>query len=158
MKNFKEYLEQKSLCEMSKAFEYTQKKKTYSFWVENPTGYNNKYFKMWEGISYTKAKKIARISLIQPKYLKHNDDKEEWILNKNLRDELNNILETKANDKVTFWQLLILTYNNDNYSIPFYNYLSGNMTFDEYENIVMSKKGSLSLNTKIPNYKELPLD
>ena len=55
--------------EMSMAW-YSQTHKR-CCWVENPSGYCNKYFKYYNGAIYGKADKCARISLTEPKYESH---------------------------------------------------------------------------------------
>lgn len=159
MKTFKEFLNEnkESLYEMSLAF--TDSLNKLAIWVENPTGYNNQYFKLYNNDSYVKSTKVARISMLKPNYLVHkNDDgKENWILNNKEKRKLINLLHSKNEEYVTLsnWQVIIATYNRDNFHIPFINLITKNITFDDYNEKVKTIKGAISLDRPMPDYMKL---
>lgn len=158
MKTFKEFInEEQFLAEMSLVLDNI--KPNLAIWVENPTGYNNQYFKLYNSYSNVKADKVARISLLNAKYLNHRneDGKENWILNNKEKKELIKILkdESEYENNITNWELTILTYNRDNFHISMGKYVTNNMSKEEYENIVSKTKGALSLNLPMPDYMRL---
>lgn len=159
MKTFKEFLieNKESLYEMSLAF--TDSLNKLAIWIENPTGYNNQYFKLYNNDSYVKATKVARISMLKPNYLVHkNDDgKENWILNNKEKRKLINLLHSKNEEYVILsnWQVIIATYNRDNFHIPFVNLVMRNITFDDYNEKVKATKGAIPLDQPMPDYMKL---
>lgn len=159
MKTFKEFLNEtkESLYEMSLAF--TDSLNKLAIWVENLTGYNNQYFKLYNNDSYVKATKVARISMLKPNYLVHkNDDgKENWILNNKEKRKLINLLHSKNEEYVILsnWQVIIATYNRDNFHIPFINLVMRNITFDDYNEKIKTIKGAIPLNQPMPDYMKL---
>lgn len=159
MKTFKEFLNEtkESLYEMSLAF--TDSLNKLAIWVENLTGYNNQYFKLYNNDSYVKATKVARISMLKPNYLVHkNDDgKENWILNNKEKRKLINLLHSKNEEYVILsnWQVIIATYNRDNFHIPFVNLVMRNITFDDYNEKIKTIKGAIPLNQPMPDYMKL---
>lgn len=159
MKTFREFLTESKdsnvLFEMSKAFDIDSPKGT--IWVENPTGYNNKYFKIYNNPSISKATKVARISMLNPSYLKHSDNlgKNNWILSKNQIKNLVMKLDSNSGyDNITNWELLILIYNNDNYNISPISLQTGKITKDEYELLVKKHKNAMSIFSVRPKYEE----
>ena len=74
---------------------------------------NNEYFKILNHKEYSKASKIARIKFRQPKYvLRHNNDgKKNWILNKDEKQLLINLLNKKNIYKESYWETAIIRYN-----------------------------------------------
>lgn len=159
MKTFRDFLTENRdldmIFEMSKAFSMNNPKGT--IWVENPTGYNNKYFKLYNNSSISKATKVARISMLTPKYLEHSDGsgKKNWILTKNQIKNLVSVLDSESEyDGITNWELLILTYNNDNYDINPASLQIGKITKDEYELLVKKHKNAMSIFSDRPKYEE----
>lgn len=156
MKSFKEFLNENKepLYEMSKAFGLDKPRST--VWVENPNNWNNKYFKLYNNTSILKATKVARISMLNPIYLEHVDElgKEDWKLQKRDIKKLAKELDDPSSyDNITKWELLIMTYNNDNFNIDPADLQTGKMTKDEYEKIV-KKKGAISLKLPRPKYED----
>ena len=159
MKTFKQFLNENKepLCEMSRVFSNVNPYLT--LWVENPTRYNNQYFKLYNSNIISKATKVARISMLKPNYLIHkNDDgKENWILNNKEKRKLVNLLHSKNEeyDILSNWQVIIATYNRDNFHIPFVNLIMKNITFDDYNEKVKTIKGAISLDQSMPDYMKL---
>lgn len=171
MKTFKQFLKESEqlLYEMSNAA--TDLKNGREIWVENPTSYNNKYFKYTNNINYNNATKIARISMLDPKYLNNHTNPKgvsNWYLNVVEKKEL---VEFLKNDKDAFgfnaWQRIILTYNNDNCHILKDKLQAKLITIDEYNNLVdeYNKKlnsnnlrinGAIRLDQPMPDYTKLP--
>lgn len=136
--------------EMSMAWHSKQNNRC--VWVENPTGYNNKYFKYLNGATYQKADKVARISLLKPEYLKHKDfdGKKLWILNSKEKKELVTLMN-KPNKKYlncTNWQATLITYNEDNFGIDFDDTINSTFSIDEYPD-------AFDINTPMPDYTKL---
>lgn len=121
------------IYEMSMA--WISKQNNRCVWVENPSGYNNKYFKYLNGASYQKADKVARISMLNPVYLEHvdYDSKDNWKLTSREKKELVNLMNqtNKKYDPCTNWQAVLITYNEDNFAIDFDETING--TFDKAE-------------------------
>lgn len=136
--------------EMSMAWRSIQRGRC--VWVENPTGYNNRYFKYLNDTSYQKVDKVARISLSNLEYLKHKDfdDKKLWILNSKEKKELVTLINSPSEEypQLTNWQQTLYTYNRDNFEIPLNEIL--NNSFDR-------KKFpyAMDLNTPMPDYTKL---
>lgn len=122
-------------------------------WVENPTGYNNKYFKYLNSFSYQKGKMMARISMLHPKYLDHKnmDGKKPWILTNKEKKELVKLMNqpSRDNKNLTNWQQTICQYNLDNFGIYRDETIDGAFNKKEFPN-------ALDINTPMPNYLELP--
>ena len=121
-------------------------------WVENPTGYNNKYFKYINSFSYIKGDKMARISLLSPEYLDHKfmDGKKAWVLTNKEKEELVNTMNkpNKNFPQYTNWQITLAQYNMDNFGIDIIDTINGNIDKEKYPN-------AFDINTSMPNYLEL---
>lgn len=138
------------LYEMSMA--WTSKSNNRCVWVENPTGYNNKYFKYLDGVTFNKAERVARISMLSATYLNHSnsDGLRNWKLNSKEKKELVNLMN-QANKKYTGctnWQATIITYNEDNFGIDFDETINGTFSKEEYPN-------AFDIDYVMPNYLEL---
>lgn len=138
------------IYEMSMA--WNSKSNNRCVWVENPTGYNNRYFKYLDGITYNKAYRVARISMVEPNYLNHtnSDGLKDWVLNSKERKELV-LLMNQPNKKYkgcSNWQATLITYNEDNFGIDFDETISGSFDKEEYPN-------AFSIDYPMPNYLEL---
>lgn len=149
IKQINEELEKIQMYEMSMA--WNSKQENRCVWVENPNGFENKYFKYLNGITYGKADKCARISMQEPKYVQHRDydGKSNWILNSKERKELVTLMN-KPNKKYqgcTNWQATLITYNEDNFGLDFDETING---FDEKE-----YPEAFNINTPMPDYLEL---
>ena len=170
MKTFKQFLkEAEALYEMSNAA--IDLKRGREIWVENPAGYNNKYFKYTNSVRYNNATKIARISMLDSKYITgHSNPKgvKEWKLTKTEKREL---LEFLKNDKDVFgfnaWKRTILAYNNDNCQILRDRLQAKLITEDDYNKLVdeynknlksnkLRIEGAIRLDLPIPDYNKLP--
>ena len=121
-------------------------------WVENPTGYNNKYFKYVDSFSYAKGDRIARISLLELKYLIHtnSDGKRNWKLNAKEKDELIELMNQPSRDfpEITNWQKTLAQYNLDNFGIY----------IDETVNSAFDKSkypDAFDINCPMPDYTKL---
>ena len=161
MKSFKEFLkeakEKNLIYEMSAAV-LTD---TRMFWIENPNSWDNRYFKYLDSKSYSRAKKVKRISLINPKYMNHKDEhgKIEWDLTDIEIDRMIDILNTKKGN-ITNWQKILLTYNKDNCSLDDSLIISGDMKFDEYNELVdknnqKHNRRAFRLDYQMPDYSKL---
>ena len=157
MKSFKEFLRKSDLIlEMTKVI--SNKNPNYSIWIENPSGFNNKYFKLYNSTIIGKADKVAKISLKGPNYLNHknNDGKKNWILNMDEKLDLMKILKSKTeNPNFNIWQYMILKYNNDNFDINEKDLMENKISVNEYEKIIKNTEGSLSINLPLSDYTKL---
>lgn len=146
-----ETLSKRQLDEMSIAWADESSNKC--CWVENPTGYNNKYFKYVNSFSYIKGKNMARISMLGPNYLDHKfmDGKKPWTLNNKEKKELMDLMNQPNEDfpEQTNWQMTICQYNLDNFGISRKKTISGNIDKKKYPK-------ALDINMPMPNYLELP--
>jgi len=154
-KTFKEVTDQieqilEPMYEMSMA--WNSKQNNRCVWVENPSGFENKYFKYLNGITYGQADKCARISMVEPKYVNHKDygGKSNWVLNSNERKELVTLMNqpNKKYSGCTNWQATLITYNEDNFGIDFDETINGTFEKEKYPN-------AFDINTPMPNYMEL---
>ncbi len=74
-------------------------------------GGNVAYFKVYNAPNISQASKMNRISLIIPKYVKHEfEGKEEWILNSKERKLLNKIIYEQDQYGNTLYDQLFLEY------------------------------------------------
>ena len=73
----------------------------------------NAYFKIYNSENYRKATKVARITLIVPKYIIHSNDdgKGNWDLSSSERKLLDNIMHSKKNG-ISNWESLCTMFNN----------------------------------------------
>lgn len=147
----KEYIRQiqNYMPEMSKAFHDNEKNRV--VWVENPSTHNNEYFKYYDHARPSSASKVARIKLRSPEYVKeHADYLEEWTLNASEKKTLLNLLQsTYTRDKrITNWQQIIVTYNDDFFNIDPEDTISGNIDFDKYPD-------ALPIDLPMPDYTKL---
>ena len=121
-------------------------------WIENPSGYQNDYFKYYNSFSYRKADKVARISLIKPEYLEHTnyDGKDNWVLNSKERKELIDFMNkpSKVHKGLTNWQTTLVQYNFDNFYIDPEDTINSTFNIEEYPN-------AFDIKTPMPNYLEL---
>lgn len=154
-KTFKEVTDQieqilEPMYEMSMA--WNSKQNNRCVWVENPSGFENKYFKYLNGITYGQADKCARISMVEPKYVNHKDygGKSNWVLNNKERKELVTLMNqpNKKYSGCTNWQATLITYNEDNFGIDFDETINGTFDKEKYPN-------AFDINTPMPNYMEL---
>lgn len=152
IKQINEELEQflQPMYEMSMAWNSKQKNKC--VWVENPSGYENKYFKYLNGQTYGKADKCARISMITPTYVEHKDygGKSNWVLNSKEKKELVQLMNepNKKYNGCTNWQATLITYNEDNFGIDFDETINGTFDKTEFPN-------AFDINTPMPDYSKL---
>lgn len=67
------------------------------------------YFKLYNKAKYTSATKIARISIIGPRYIEHTNSSnlEDWILNSSEKRNLNAIMIKKASSGKTVYQEML---------------------------------------------------
>lgn len=145
-----EALRKKQFNEMSVA--WIDNKTNKCCWVENPTGFNNKYFKYVNSFSYLKGDSMARISLLQPVYLEHKfmDGKKPWKLNTEEKKEL---VKTMNDSNVDFpdytnWQITLAQYNMDNFGIARTDTINNSFDKAKYPK-------AFTIDTPMPNYMEL---
>lgn len=121
-------------------------------WVENPTGYNNKYFKYVNSFSYKNGNKIAIISLLKPEYINHAnyDGKKNWVLNSKEKSELVKLMQEPCRDfpQITNWQKTLAQYNLDNFGIYIDETIKGTFNSEQYPD-------AFNINYPMPNYKNL---
>lgn len=121
-------------------------------WVENPTGYNNKYFKYVNSFSYIKGDYMARISMLSPKYLdyKNMSRKRFWKLTNKEKQELINTMNksNKNFPQCTNWQITLAQYNMDNFGIDLIDTINSTFSIDEYPD-------AFDINTSMPDYTKL---
>lgn len=161
MKTFKQFLKEVNEAQMIYEMSVAVLTDNRMIWIENPNHYDNRYFKYLNSKSYSKAKKVKRISLLNPKYILHNDNqgKEEWNLTNNEIDNMIKILQTKVG-RITNWQKILLTYNKDNCSLDDTGVIDGSLSFGEYNNKVESNnkkhnKKAFRLDYQMPDYNKL---
>lgn len=150
LKKMNEELEKLNLQEMSIA--WNDEKANKCCWVENPTGYNNKYFKYVNSFSYRKGNQMARISMLSPNYLDHKNmgGKKPWKLTVDEKKELIQLMNQANEDfpEHTNWEMTICQYNLDNFGISRKTTLSGNIDKKKYPK-------ALDITLPMPNYLEL---
>ena len=150
LEDMNEALEKLELNEMSIA--WNDREADRCVWVENPTGYNNKYFKYVNSFLYSKGKQLARISMLHPKYLKHTNmgGKKPWVLSEKEKRELVDLMNkpSRENPNITNWQMTICQYNLDNFGIYRDETISGNYDKEKYPK-------AMDINTPMPNYLQL---
>lgn len=115
----------------------------------------NEYFKVYDSISYDKAKKISRIKFKEPSYVVHNnnDKKKNYKLVSNKKDDLIDFLNSKnrKNPELTNWEYAIILFNR-RLGLPDEK-TKKNLMFDK--NSKYNDK-YLPFDLKMPNYKNLP--
>ncbi len=80
----------------------------------------NPYFKLYNAASKAKAKKVARISMKQVKYIKYKNigkmaGKRNWVLDAGEKKDLMEFLRSpyEENPSITVWEQAILEYNKE---------------------------------------------
>lgn len=145
-----ENMQEMVLTEMSMA--WNSKQYNRCVWVENPSSFENKYFKYLNGLTFGRADKCARISMLEAKYIQHKDygGKQNWILNNKEKKELVNLMKqpNKKYADCTNWQATLITYNEDNFGIDFDETIFN--TFDKVQ-----YPQAFSIDYPMPNYLEL---
>lgn len=144
-----EELEKFAIVEMAMA--WIDKQNNVCAWVENLSGRNNKYFKYINSTSYTKATKVARISMFTEEYLIHKDPagKQAWKLTNLEKKQLLNLLnsDNKEYKSITNWQAILVPYNKDNFGLFVQETING---FDKEE-----YPDAFPIDYPMPNYLEL---
>jgi hypothetical protein len=82
-------------------------------WVNMPVRRHDLfYFKVFDADLF-EATKCARISLLEPKYIRCSDNPE-WFLNEKEKKELMEILTSKSNTnhRITNWQFMLYSYQS----------------------------------------------
>lgn len=125
------------LDEMSMA--WVDRQENVCVWVENPDGYNNRYFKYCNSAKYLASTKIAGIE--KPQYVKnHTNQKnvEDWILNSVKKKQLINLLNKPSGSHkgLNRWQEIILTYNQDNYQIEPNEIIDGTINLTDFDSAI----------------------
>lgn len=140
-----------SLCEMSMAFAYKDKRIDVCAWVENPSSRDNRYFKYYNNSRYNNATKVARIRIDNPVYVggTHKErNLKQWILTDYEKNELVKLLSSPSNEFTGFtkWQSILIRYNSDNFFLTPQQTING-----EFENA--------DFDPKMPDYiKPFPID
>ena len=148
IRKLNEELEKFCLNEMAMA--WADRKTGRCVWVENPNNHNNKYFKYLNSFSYQKATKVARISLLEPKYLKHSGSKKDWKLTNTEKQELIKLMnmDSRVYEGLTNWQATLVRYNFDNFYIDPLDTI--NSTFD-----IQEFPDAFSIDYSMPDYSKL---
>lgn len=145
----KQYVKQ-NLHEMSIA--WIDKTINTCCWVENPTGYNNKYFKYVNSFSYIKGDSMATISLLSPQYLEHKQmkGKKPWKLTSKEKKQLIAIMNkpNRTFPNYTNWQITLAQYNMDNFGIDIIDTLQHNFEEKQYPD-------AFDINYPMPDYTKL---
>lgn len=115
----------------------------------------NEYFKVYDSISYNKAKKISRIKFREPAYVTHSnrDKKKNYKLVSDEKDDLINFLNSKnhKNPELTNWEYAIILFNK---RLDFSEEKTKkNLMFDKNSDY---NDNYLPFDLKMPNYKNLP--
>ena len=152
-KKLKQQLDKMLLQEMSMnemAMAWVDRQANKCVWVENPNTHNNEYFNYLDSFSYIKAGKVARISLTEPKYLKHSDSKKQWVLTNKEKKELVSLMnkESRVHKGYSNWQATIIQYNFDNFYIDPLDTMEDTYDKNNYPN-------ALNINTTMPDYTKL---
>lgn len=116
---------------------------------------SNYYFVYHNHETSRYADKTARISLLQAQYIDMHDIQPKWLLNKEEKHNLMNILKTKQGN-LSNWERLIITYNwvNGYNHIPLWVIEHGKINKKQYNKA--TKKEGLSLDLAIVDYNFLP--
>ena len=95
---------------------------------------------------------MARISLLQPKYLDHKamEGKKPWKLTNKEKKELISIMQkpNKTFPNCTNWQITLAQYNMDNFGIDLIDTINGVFDKQEYPK-------AFDINTPMPDYTQL---
>lgn len=152
------------LNEMSMAWDYTNKNKSYCAWVEGPMGVDNRYFKFYNNDSPAYASKVARIRIDRAEYVggNHNESNkqgkvENWILTNREKRLLITLLNSPSDDNVncTKWQDILIRWNRDNFRIPANKTVTGQIDGYQAKKGVLDNIKPFSIDTIMPNYEEL---
>lgn len=141
------------MMEMSSA--YSDERVHRNIWVENPTGYNNKYFKYGDNEAYSKETKNCRISLTSPNFLYHRNKRNvmDWNLTEADKRQLIGILTSPSDThpEITVWQEILYVYNNDNFGMRYQVFVSDDWSDDNYPD-------AFRIDYPMPNYYSLEFD
>lgn len=148
------------LNEMSMAFHYEDKNTQVCAWVENSTPRDNCYFKYYNNSRNKLADKVARIRIDKAEYVGGNHRErnlKKWILSKNEKQQLINILNSPSNDypNITKWQDILITYNRDNFFIKAEDTINGNINNYSKNPILPDHVKPFSIDHPMPNYLNL---
>ena len=93
------------------------------------------YFKVYDNISHNKATHIARISFLEPRYIRHRDEagKQPWKLSSSEKKKMLNYLKGSSGFfKMTFFQYAMYLWNNE------YGFFDGVPLDGKFENIMVA--------------------
>lgn len=118
------------------------------------------YFKVYDNISHPKAKHIARISFLEPRYIVHKEEagKQTWRLNSSERKKMISYL----NKKSPFFGISFFQYAMYNWNLE-YGFLD--IDFDEslyhdpieaYKEGFFDTKENVNHPSYLPSYLEIP--
>ena len=149
------------LYEMSMAWEeHLKGKNSVCAWVEGPLKVDNRYIKYYNNEFYIEADKVARIRIDKPEYVggTHKElDKQSWILSEEEKRIFVELLNkpSKKDSNYTNWQIILLTYNRDNFHI--YEPIKGDMTVykDKKSPSMPEYLLPFPIDYPMPNYMEL---
>lgn len=146
----KEYYQKSNqMYEMSKAFYNTQENRL--VYVKNSSNsYDNEYFKYFNSACLSSATKVARIKLRSAEYMQCSHYLESWVLNSKEKGQLISLLNApySRDARITNWQQIIVTYNDDFFNIDPEETISNTYNKDAFPQ-------ALSIAMEMPNYKEL---
>lgn len=163
----------KMLDEMASVAFQSNKKQKFCIYV-NPDQHRkgNEYFKVYDRESYSKSKRVCRISFNKPKYIIHTnkDGKENFKLDAKLKEsviaKLKETYDVKIDDKeITVWQWAILQYNKERgliyaETLKNFKYRIDPKTKTEIEipRDQWNHPNYLPIDLKMPDYSELPTE
>lgn len=119
----------------------------------DPDSTDEPYFKLYNHESFVKATKIARISFLEPNYIKQCDKNQSWILNFQEKERLLHFLSNPSDSYpyVSTWQHAMFQWNHECLLLE--------KQFDKckYRNIVCAfSKGFYDTEENIHNPRYLP--
>lgn len=109
------------------------------------------YFKLYDSVSYGSATKCARISFLAPKYVVHNDSKEQWILNNKEKKLLVGFLNSKQRGR----KKKDSDMSNWKYAIALWNKEMGYIDDEREVNELAETDTPLPFHLEPPDYTEL---
>lgn len=150
--------------EMSLAWDYRKKNKSYCAWTEGPMLAENRYFKFYDNESPNMASKVARIRIDRPVYVggdhreKNSQGKlEKWILTEKEKKLLITLLNSASddNDGCNKWQDILIRWNRDNFGIPAKKTISGDISGYQAKPGLLDGLSPFPIDYPMPDYMKL---
>lgn len=127
------------------------------------TRVGNPYFKAFDSDSFTKARRVARISMRKPEYIIHKDraGKQPWTLNAQEKATLLEILALPnsyaGNFHGTTWQCLVVAYNMEKFGMSLEEVQS--IKYAEWKkrekDTTYKYRNCVAFDAPMPNYEDL---